>query len=239
MRIDTDDLATLLQMQHIDLEILRARKKLEGLPQRKAILDARSKKKAIEQKSAQLEALRAEAERKLATIGDEDASLSDKQRRVQGEIDAARGDYRGVEARSKELNGFAKRRNTLEAELTAVGEELSKIEGVQAQVAQMLAGIEAEEQKATSSFVKEGGGLKDSIARCEAERAMLASSLPKELLDAYEKTAARTGGVAVGRLQGGSCGVCRMAIEGGRLIDMRRTGNVAPCPQCGRLLILE
>ncbi|WP_080797704.1 zinc ribbon domain-containing protein [Arabiibacter massiliensis] len=239
MRIDTDDLATLLQMQHIDLEVLRARKKLEALPQRKAILDARSKKKAVGQKRDQLDALRAEAERKLSVIGDEDAALADKQRRAQEEIDAARGDYRGVEARTKELNGFAKRRNTLEAELTAVGEELSKIEGVIAQVGQMLSGLDAEEQKATESFVKEGGALKDSIARAEAERAMLSSSLPKELLDAYEKTAARTGGVAVGRLQGESCGVCRMAIEGGRLIDMRRAGNLAPCPHCGRLLILE
>ena len=41
------------------------------------------------------------------------------------------------------------------------------------------------------------------------------------------------------RLQGSNCGVCRMAIEGGRLIDMKGQGNVAPCPQCGRLLILE
>ena len=81
--------------------------------------------------------------------------------------------------------------------------------------------------------------MHDALARIEAERAMLASSLPADLLDAYKKTAARTGGVAVGRLQGSNCGVCRMAIEGGRLIDMKGQGNVAPCPQCGRLLILE
>lgn len=239
MHVDTDDLATLLQMQHLDLEILRAKKKLEELPQRKTILEARTKKKAIEQKRAQLDGLHAEANRKLSRLSDEDASLIEKQHRVQEEIDSARGDYRGVEARTKELNGFAKRRNTLEVELTALGEELAKIEGVQAQVTQMLDGLNAEEQKATESFVKEGGALKDAVARGEAQRAMLASSLPKELLAAYEKTAARTGGVAVGRLQGGNCGVCRMTIEGGRLIDMKSQGNVAPCPQCGRLLILE
>lgn len=150
-----------------------------------------------------------------------------------------RGDYRGVEARTKELNGFAKRRNTLEADLTAVGDELAKIEGVQAQVASALESLERQEAEATAAFVKEGGALKDALARIEAERAMLASSLPADLLDAYKKTAARTGGVAVGRLQGSNCGVCRMAIEGGRLIDMKGQGNVAPCPQCGRLLILE
>lgn len=239
MHVDTDDLATLLKMQHLDLEAMQSKKKLEALPQRAVILEARSKKKAIEQKRAQLDALHAKADAQLARIGDEDASLAEKQRQVQGEIDAVRGDYRGVEARTKELNGFAKRRNTLEAELTAIGDELAKIEGVQAQVAAALAGLERQEAEATATFVKEGGALKDTVARIDAERAMLASSLPSELLDAYEKTAARTGGVAVGRLQGSNCGVCRMAIEGGRLIDMKGQGNVAPCPQCGRLLILE
>lgn len=240
MHVDTDDLATLLKMQHLDLETLRAKKQLEELPQRKLILEARSKKKAIEQKRAQLDELHAKANAQLSRIDDEDASLVEKQRQVQGEIDEVRGDYRGVEARTKELNGFAKRRNTLEADLTVVGDELAKIEGVQAQVASALAGLERQEAEATATFVKEGGALKDSLARFEAERAMLASSLPKELLDVYEKTAARAGGVAVGRLQGGNCGVCRMAIEGGRLIDMKSHGsNVAPCPQCGRLLILE
>ena len=130
-------------------------------------------------------------------------------------------------------------REIVEADLTAVGDELAKIEGVQAQVASALESLERQEAEATAAFVKEGGALKDALARIEAERAMLASSLPADLLDAYKKTAARTGGVAVGRLQGSNCGVCRMAIEGGRLIDMKGQGNVAPCPQCGRLLILE
>ena len=134
MHVDTDDLATLLKMQHLDLEAMRDKKKLEELPQRAVILEARSKKKAIEQKRAQLDALHAKADAQLSRIDDEDRSLSEKQRQVQSEIDAVRGDYRGVEARTKELNGFAKRRNTLEADLTAVGDELAKIEGVQAQV---------------------------------------------------------------------------------------------------------
>ena len=130
MHVDTDDLATLLKMQHLDLEAMRDKKKLEELPQRAVILEARSKKKAIEQKRAQLDALHAKADAQLSRIDDEDRSLSEKQRQVQSEIDAVRGDYRGVEARTKELNGFAKRRNTLEADLTAVGDELAKIEGV-------------------------------------------------------------------------------------------------------------
>ncbi|MFR1640577.1 MAG: hypothetical protein ACLSVD_16375 [Eggerthellaceae bacterium] len=93
MHVDTDDLATLLKMQHLDLEAMRDKKKLEELPQRAVILEARSKKKAIEQKRAQLDALHAKADAQLSRIDDEDRSLSEKQRQVQSEIDAVRGDY--------------------------------------------------------------------------------------------------------------------------------------------------
>ena len=239
MHVDTDDLATLLKMQHLDLEAMRDKKKLEELPQRAVILEARSKKKAIEQKRAQLDALHAKADAQLSRIDDEDRSLSEKQRQVQSEIDAVRGDYRGVEARTKELNGFAKRRNALEVELTRLGEELAKIEGVQSQVSQALAEVDKQEAAAIVSFQREGGALQAEIARMSADREGMSAELSPELRDTYNRTASRTGGVAVGRLQGSNCGVCRMAIEGGRLIDMKGQGNVAPCPQCGRLLILE
>ena len=179
MRVDTDDLAMLLKLQHIDLEILRAKKRLEELPQRAAILEARTKRKAVEQKRVRLDALRADADQRLANVGDEDAALAEKQRRVQAEIDEAHGDYRSVEARSKELDGFAKRRAALEAELAAIGEELERIEGVQGQVAQMLVALDEKERAATESFVKEGGVLKDVVFRGEAERTALASSLPE------------------------------------------------------------
>lgn len=239
MHVDTDDLATLFQLQHVDLEALHAKKKLEALPQRKIILEMRAKKKTINQKREQLDALHAEADAKLSRIGEEDAKLADKQHKVQAEIDSVRGDYRSVESRTKELSGFAKRRAVLEGELNAVGDELAKIEGIQAQVAQALATINEHERDATTSFVTEGGALKDSMARAEAQRAMLVSSVPKELMATYETTAARAGGVAIGRLLDSSCGVCRMEITHGRLIDMKAHGNVSTCPQCGRLLILE
>lgn len=74
MHVDTDDLATLLKMQHLDLEAMRDKKKLEELPQRAVILEARSKKKAIEQKRAQLDALHAKADAQLSRIDDEDRS---------------------------------------------------------------------------------------------------------------------------------------------------------------------
>lgn len=238
MRATIEQMTTLLQMQQIDLELLKRKKELEALPQRATILATRQKKRAIEQKKDQVAKLRATAEAKAAKLEDEDASLAEKQRNVQQSIDEQRGDYRSVEVRTKELNGFAKRRNVLEEELGKVGEDLAKIEGVQNQVMSALDGLEKQEATAIASFQQEGGNLQAGIARLTAERSSLESSLPDELREAYQQTAARTGGVAVGRLMDGRCGVCRNVIDGGRLIDLKTQAPLGTCPHCKRLLVV-
>ena len=238
MQATTDDLTNLLRMQQIDLDLMKAKKKLEELPQRAAILAARQKKRAIEQKRDQVAEMRARAEGMAAKLEAEDAELAEKQRRVQEAIDGSLGNYRNVEAHTKELNGFAKRRNALEVELTRLGEELAKIEGVQSQVSQALAEVDKQEAAAIVSFQREGGALQAEIARMSADREGMSAELSPELRDTYHRTAARTGGVAVGLLTEGRCGVCRTVIDGGRLIDLKAEAPLGTCPHCKRLLVV-
>lgn len=238
MQATTDDLTNLLRMQQIDLDLMKAKKKLEELPQRATILAARQKKRTIEQKRDQVAEMRARAEGMAAKLEAEDAELAEKQRRVQEAIDGSLGNYRNVEAHTKELNGFAKRRNALEVELTRLGEELAKIEGVQSQVSQALAEVDKQEAAAIVSFQREGGALQAEIARMSADREGMSAELSPELRDTYHRTAARTGGVAVGLLTEGRCGVCRTVIDGGRLIDLKAEAPLGTCPHCKRLLVV-
>ena len=238
MQATTDDLTNLLRMQQIDLDLMKAKKKLEELPQRATILAARQKKRTIEQKREQVAEMRARAEGMAAKLAAEDAELAEKQRRVQEAIDGSLGNYRNVEAHPKELNGFAKRRNALEVELTRLGEELAKIEGVQSQVSQALAEVDKQEAAAIVSFQREGGALQAEIARMSADREGMSAELSPELRDTYNRTASRTGGVAVGLLTEGRCGVCRTVIYGGRLIDLKAEAPLGTCPHCKRLLVV-
>ena len=238
MQATTDDLTNLLRMQQIDLDLMKAKKKLEELPQRSTILAARQKKRTIEQKRDQVAEMRARAEGMAAKLEAEDAELAEKQRRVQEAIDGSLGNYRNVEAHTKELNGFAKRRNALEVELTRLGEELAKIEGVQSQVSQALAEVDKQEAAAIVSFQREGGALQAEIARMSADREGMSAELSPELRDTYNRTASRTGGVAVGLLPEGRCGVCRTVIDGGRLIDLKAEAPLGTCPHCKRLLVV-
>lgn len=238
MKATGENLAALLQMQQIDMEIIRLNKEFSELPQRKVIVAAREKRRIVEEKHEKVQAMRETAEQKLSRVSDEDASLAEKQRAAQEAVEGSRGNYRNVEARTKEMNGYAKRRATLEGELDKLGEELAKIQEVESQMATLLTSLDRQEKEATETFRTQGGALKNDIARFEAQKAHIAASLPADLADSYEKIAARSGGVAVARLLDGKCGACRMPIEGGRLIDLKSQAPLGVCPNCKRLLIV-
>lgn len=234
-----DDVVGLLHLQKIDLDILKQKKQLDELPQRGMILAARKKRAAVEQKRSQVDAIKKDAAGRLSRINDEDAVLARKAQDVQSAIDSLRGDFRSVESRTKELAGIAKRRETLESERAKVDGELAKIGDIEAQVLLALEEIDAAEQRAVASFQKEGGALKASLAQLDRERAQVAAQITPEVERLYEKTAARSGGVAVGVLNGSQCGVCRASLEGGRLIELKSQAPLGVCPVCRRLLVVE
>ena len=238
MQASRDDLAALLQLQQIDLEVMRQTKQLEELPQRATILSVRQKRETVEAKRSQVAALRKEAVRKLTRITDEDASLAKKEAGVQAAIEAAHGDFRNAEARTKELAGITKRRASLADDHDAAAAELAKVEGLEGQIERMVADLAEQEQAAVESFQREGGALKNGISQLQAQRSATAGGLDPEVLALYEKAAARSGGVAVGRLDGNRCGACRASIDGGRLIDLKAQAPLGTCPSCKRLLII-
>ena len=230
MEATRDDIEGLFELQRIDLEIKRLSKELDELPQRGIIVAARDKKTAIEAKSEQVAELKRATTKKITRIDDEDASLAKKEAGVQAAIDAAHGDFRNVEARTKELAGIVRRRATIAEDRAAVAAELDKISTMEAQISLALEEIGAKEQEAIDSFQKQGGDLKLAIAKLEAK-------VSPQLLDVYNRTAARSG-VAIGVLDGNRCGACRTVIDGGRLIDLRNQAPLGMCPSCKRLLVI-
>lgn len=238
MRIDSQDVATLLHMQELDMQVIRTNKELEALPERKKILDARVRQRAVAEKAEQVAALLSKAEGKLAKLVEEDDGLSERQAKLQAEIDEVKGDFRSVQSRTKELSGIAKRRETLEEEMRAADAEVEKVRAVAAQIDAATKKLADEEAGATKVFVEEGGKLKQRAGALEAERAQLAGEVDAEALRAYERTARATGGVPMALLNEDRCGACRNEVDRGRITDMRRDGNIGTCPNCGRMLVL-
>lgn len=233
-----EDIESLFEMQGIDLEIKRLAKELDELPQRGIIMAAREKKAALAAQQEKVTEVKRATTRKLTRIDDEDASLAKKEAGVQAAIDAAHGDFRNVEARTKELAGIVRRRGTIAEDRAAIQAELDKIGAMEAQIALAVEEISAKEQQAIDSFQKQGGELKLAIAKLEAARGPVEAKVDDDLARAYDRIVARSGGVAIGVLDDSRCGVCRMPIESGRLIDLRSQAPLGTCPACKRLLVI-
>jgi len=227
-----------MDLQEVDLNLLRSKKKFDGLSQRRAILALREKRKAIEAKQAQVAALRKEAEQEVARIDDEDERLQAKQAAAEEKIAAVKGDYRAVEAHTKELGGIAKRRNTLESELAPLGEKITQIEAIEAQVAEALGRVVGQEEETIASFQEDAGLLSDRIAELQATRDAAFASLEAGLADAYSKKVQRCGGIAVARLSGNLCSVCRNMLEEGKLLQVQGEAPLSECPYCRRMMVV-
>ncbi|MEY8460811.1 hypothetical protein AALA69_06745 [Eggerthellaceae bacterium 24-137] len=238
MEATREDIEGLFELQRIDLEVKRLTKELDELPQRSIIVAAREKKAEIEAKAEKVAELKRATSKKITRIDDEDASLAKKEAGVQAAIDAAHGDFRNVEARTKELASIVRRRATIAEDRAGVQAELDKISAMEAQITLALEEIAAKEQEAIDSFQKQGGDLKLAIAKLEAGRGQVEAKVDPDLVRAYDRIAARSGGVSVGVLDGTRCGVCRMPIDGGRLIDLRSQAPLGSCPSCKRLLVI-
>jgi len=239
MQAKKENLATLLKLQEIDLELLRSQKKLNELPQRNMILALREKKSAIDKKQFQVTEMKKGLEHEILRIDDEDERLVAKQDEVQEKINSVKGDYRAVEAFTKELSGIAKRRNTLETNKEPLSKKLAEIEQVLTQALDALEKVSSQEAEVVASFKQEGGALNNQIAQLQKSRDTAFASLEAPLAQTYEKTLKRLGGVAVARLTGNLCSVCRNALEEGKLLQVKGEAPLSECPYCKRLLVVE
>ncbi len=239
MKANVDELAALLKLQNCDLQALQARKRLEQAPEREKLAALTQKREALEEKAAQVESMRERVESEVAAIEREDAQLVTKQARVQDLISLAGTDYRSIETHSKELNGIAKRRTTLEEKLVSTSDELDKIEALRAQIEQAQTLVSGEESRTRERFESMTSQVEAEIKAAEAEGSVQERKLSAPLLKAYRAAALRSGGVAVARLTEGRCGACRSVIEQGHLIALRAEAPLGTCPVCKRLLIVE
>ena len=239
MDVDQHDIDLLLELQEYDMGIMQKKRLRQELPQRLQMAAVKKKQAEFQAKRDQVAALLDKATAELEKVETEDASLADKQQRAQDLIDAAGSDFRSVESHSKEMSGFAKRREMLSAKSDELSAHIQKANDALARIDAGLARLESEANSIRASFAEDDGKLAEELADLETRRADVAGQISAKALTAYTKTANRTGGVAIGRLVENTCGVCRSTIEGGRLIELHAAAPLGVCPSCKRLLVVE
>ena len=238
MDLTTEQINALIKLQQTALDIAKQRKAFDALPYKQQIAEFRKKRVAIKDKLIDMQALKQETESKSSALDAEDRKLAAKQADAQACIESARGDYRSIAAHSKDIEGAAKRREAIAEEMLALSDKSDQINILIEQAANALKSLDGKEAQALASYKAEGGALALSVKTLEASRAELIERIPSQLLSSYERIAKGKCGVAVSFLVNGSCSACRSTIEPARVVQMKRSGRLAACPHCGRLIVI-
>lgn len=228
----------LLELQDLDLEVLRARKRLDELPEKHAILEVRAKLREVVELAKRAALLTHKLESDLKAHQDEIAMVAEKIAGEQAKI-MATTDHRQIQALTREMDGLKRRSDKIEMESMQLMERIDKAKAQADKVGEALASLKLKDETLVKRFQDVGGELQREIAAEEARRAALAKALPGDLLGRYEAAREARGGVGVGRLEGDACSACRMELPMERLAELRGGPDVGVCPQCKRLIVVR
>lgn len=229
----------LLELQATDLEILRAEKRLEEIPEKRAILDARHKIREVEALRAKAEGIAANLERGVSRNEDECAGLTAKIEDEQ--IKIMSGDItnpKELQHIAREMDALKRRRDKLEMEQMKL---MERVEVGRAQVAKVdaaLVQLARREEELTLAFKSKGGEMIAAIEALKARREELAAGIGPDLLGRYDTLRASRAGLGAGRLSGQSCTACRMELPAQRVQELSAGPEIGICPNCKRLLVV-
>ena len=235
-----DEASALLQLQEQDLEILRAERALDELPEKQAILDVRAKTREVEGLKHKSDLLVSRLEADLKRLQDETATVTEKIEAEQSKImSGGIADHKQVQHISRELDALKRRKDKLEMESLQLMERIEKASGQKAKVDGALGQLAEREAAYVERFKERGGELQTKIAKATKKRAKLAAGLDKARLEQYEALRQQKAGIGVGRLENGSCSACRVELPAGAVSSLQAGDDVSICPQCRRLIVVR
>ncbi len=228
--------STLLELQDIDLTLMRDKEQLQNLPE---IADlARRRKLYIKLKGdvTKLFAQRKDVEIDLKELDSREQALHDGIEKARREVDM--DDYRQVQQLEITLSDFAKKLDRVEFERAEAHQKLDTIQADEATLAENLTKVENAVVALTKQARTHAADIQDAIDKNERKRSVLLECLDPSLAKAYEDASKRFGHLAVEKLEGNVPSICRMSLQSSTMSDLRHADEVTECPYCHRLMVI-
>ena len=230
--------ALLLALQDLDVEIMRAKKRLEELPEKREILVVRSKIKEVTALHGKADLLVKKLSADLKAHQDEITTLTEKIAGEQIKV-MATTDHRAVQSITREMDGLRRRQDKMEMESLQLMERIDKAAAQTGKIDEALGQLSVKDATLCERFKQVGGALQTEIASMERRRAETAAVLAPPTVARYEKVRENRGGIGVGRLDGDACTACRMSLPAERVRELEGGDDISTCPQCRRMIVVR
>lgn len=239
MQATSDQIIGLTKLQHVDLSIAQLERRIDALPQKQGIAEAREKRSAIQQKRRALLGARKDAETQIASLREQEQAQVEKLEAAQRAIEEAAGDYRVATARGAELEEISQAQAEIAEQIASIAARLADIEGMEPQIDAMLSRLDERESALVEEYRREGGALLAKIGELKGERAQLVEAVGADIMAVYDRIARAKQGVALAHLVDGACNTCRTKIDPSKVLVLRSEYPLSQCPHCGRLMVVD
>ena len=230
--------SALLRLQEIDLELMRAKKNAEALPQRQKVAAARAAAKKVAGELTKIVGQRKDLEIELADLEDSKKFFSEKVTEIQS--GSYTQDFRSAQDMEFNLATLAKKLEKCDYDTEHLLPRLETVERAEKNARALADKLEREEAAQLASFKQAMDEITAQVKSLAAERERIVASLPGSLVTSYEAARKRFGGVAVETLVGNRPSACRVALQPSSFTDIRRSGaEVTTCPYCKRILVVS
>ncbi len=228
------ELDLVLRLQEVDSHLAEVESQLRLVPGRLRKLSARVALIESELQGIDEELEGIEKRRRSAEMDVDDAEQ--KLRKYQGQLAEVRTNEQ-YQALLHEISQLKDKVSVWEDEVLECMEAADEGRARQQRLKSQLAEENREASTTRARIEREAQQLKRSGAGWNRRRAEIASSLPKELVAAYERIRKGKAGVAIATVEGEACSVCHGFIPPQHIAEVRRAAEVFYCHNCGRILV--
>lgn len=230
--------ATLIALQEIDSALDAIANKRPRLPEVAAHQSAAAELNVLRKDIAAAEGRVTAAQAAIEAAEHASADLTTKRTRLEGQLKTVIAP-REAEALMHEIATINARRAGLDDDELAALDSLAEGEAELAARQAELPGRESTLADALTALNAATAGLDAEASELAARREATVAQLSADELLRYQQVRTQFGGVGVARLEGSHCSGCHMDLSPAELDGVKATpaGEVAECPQCGRILV--
>lgn len=227
----------LLELQAIDLDLVRERTELSQMPELKTLAQKRKTYAKLKDELLKLVGRRKDLETEVNELNEEEQACQQAVTDAQtGGVDPS--DYRLVQELELELTDLAKQLDRIDHIRTERLKALADARDREAYAQEYIAKFENAVRDEALDARKKAEDIKARISEGEKKRAAVSARIPADTLAQYEADLKRFGGLAVEQLVGSVPSICRMALTESSLSDLSRKEGITRCPYCHRMLVL-
>lgn len=228
---------TLLELQEIDLKLLKEAASLSAMPQGKRLRTIELAAKKVRSELTGIVGQRKDLEMEIAEKNAALAHYHEKTAEVRAAAESGEHTHREVRDLDQQLSSLAKHIEKAEYTLPPLRERLERLERAERNAELTISRLDEERAATEASLAEESASLRRGIVALSKRRDELATSVSPELLARYEAARKRFKGLAVEVLHGNVPSVCRVKLQPSSFHDLSRGPEIAECPYCHRLLI--